>query len=832
MSFNKARAKRNAEYYLTQGNIQSAIHEYRALVDNDPKDFNTQNMLGDLYVKADNNPEAVSCYERVAEFYNKQGFAKKAIAIYNKIYRIEPDSIEVSSKLANLYRMRGSYAEARKHYEKLADHYETKGKLTDALGMWESIAELDPRNAEIYLKIADSYWRDGRGSEAADAFVKAGSRHADSKDHSSAVSAFSKALEIKPLDREALEGYVRSQLDLGFPEEAVKALLEKIDSDPHDREANTLLLECYYDIGDTASAEAVIVKMVERDPSNYQRFVGLINVYLKENELDSAVRSIAIITEQMLVGGEHEQLLALLEEVLARNPEHISALRLLARYHGWLKDEAELKNALERVAESARINGSEEDERFALSQLAVIAPHDTSFSNRLQELSGEPVATQNGGPDSANKEVPSFESYAVLSDDGDTAQNGFSARENGKSPDEVDSENNGLESASAYENKTHSENEDPLEAEIVGESEVSAIKMRESDAEFDEARKGAHSVNNERETPQIPNETESVSNATPGDALSTSDELHLDEETESIRFYIEQGYCGLADKSLTELESNFGARPELVELRAKLGDSPQATPGDTSPVKTGDTSDPSENSAEENRGPKSVPNSEVDHALDENHLEEPAIENIPETVAVEVEEELSVVGVNDEQAADVSESALGSEKPIPADALIDASDEEQPENSFENFRDELGFEDSEQDVEEDDFENHYQPAVAYQEMGLTEEAIREFQEAVNSVESDDGTKRFLNCCTMLGHCFVEKDMPNLAVVWFKRAFETSDLSSEELKGLHYDLGNAYECHGEFESSLAAFEEIYAIDVDYRDVAERLEKLRESQLVSS
>ena len=70
---------------------------------------------------------------------------------------------------------------------------------------------------------------------------------------------------------------------------------------------------------------------------------------------------------------------ALIEEVLARNPEHIAALRILARYHSWLKDEIELRAALERVAESARINDSVEDERYALAKLVALVPHERAI---------------------------------------------------------------------------------------------------------------------------------------------------------------------------------------------------------------------------------------------------------------------------------------------------------------------------------------------------------------------------------------------------------------------------------------------------------------------
>lgn len=103
MSFDKTKAIRNAERYLSQGKLRAAIGEYKQIVENDSKDIGTLNMLGDLYAKNSEKNEAVQCFIQVAEHYGNQGFAQKAIAVYNKISRLQPDSLEVSAKLAELY---------------------------------------------------------------------------------------------------------------------------------------------------------------------------------------------------------------------------------------------------------------------------------------------------------------------------------------------------------------------------------------------------------------------------------------------------------------------------------------------------------------------------------------------------------------------------------------------------------------------------------------------------------------------------------------------------------------------------------------------------------
>ena len=82
MSFNKSKNRQTAERYLAQGKILAAINEYVYIVDNDPADFNTLNILGDLYARVNQKDDAVDCFKKLAEHYNKQGFSQKAIAIF------------------------------------------------------------------------------------------------------------------------------------------------------------------------------------------------------------------------------------------------------------------------------------------------------------------------------------------------------------------------------------------------------------------------------------------------------------------------------------------------------------------------------------------------------------------------------------------------------------------------------------------------------------------------------------------------------------------------------------------------------------------------------
>jgi hypothetical protein len=69
-------------------------------------------------------------------------------------------------------------------------------------------------------------------------------------------------------------------------------------------------------------------------------------------------------------------------------------------------------------------------------------------------------------------------------------------------------------------------------------------------------------------------------------------------------------------------------------------------------------------------------------------------------------------------------------------------------------------------------------------------------------------------------------MPKLAVKWFEKGLSAPGRTDEEYKGIRYDLGDALEQGDELEQSLAYYEEVYGQDATFRDVAQRIERLRE------
>jgi len=140
---------------------------------------------------------------------------------------------------------------------------------------------------------------------------------------------------------------------------------------------------------------------------------------------------------------------------------------------------------------------------------------------------------------------------------------------------------------------------------------------------------------------------------------------------------------------------------------------------------------------------------------------------------------------------------------------------------FDEFRAELG----EMGAEDEDLETHYNLGIAFREMGLLEEAIGEFQKVAQANDRGKAFRYAMQCCTLLGLAFMEKGQPAIAAIWYERALLTPGLDTESKLALRYDLGVAQESAGELDAALKSFSQVYAINIDYRDVAERIHSLQ-------
>ncbi|MFN2492121.1 MAG: tetratricopeptide repeat protein [Pyrinomonadaceae bacterium] len=758
MPFEKAKVLKAAEKFLSQGKINAAIKEYRQIIENDDDDLTTLNMLGDLLARAGDKEEAISCFSRIAEHYREQQFTLKAIAMYRKIDKLKPKDPQTANKLADLYATQGLVVDARAQYLVVADAYTKAGSTRQTLQVLHKIADLDPHNTEIRLKLAEGYLVEGMRPEAAKAFIEAANHLLENVALEKSLAAYSRALELAPNNPQALKGLVAAHAALGSADEAAELIEKALQDSPGDAELISMLAASYIEAEDPAGTERALSMLMAQDTTNYRRYIEVARLYLKLDQEDEVARILTSIIEPMLAAREENDLLELVNELLARDPEHVGGLRLLARIHWWQRDMEKLRAALERLAESAETAGLVDDERYALTQLVRLAPDEQRYLDRLNAIGGaieSDVEEPTMGDDLSAAPVPSFESFSIVRD-GETEA----------------SETSGVSSTPTAEFEWNSVGE-----EAVSDPSASFADLNDNDVRTTAGAEVelAHQVSSgsSAEFTFAGDEIEHTSLQPPPSPVQPAAggvDSMMQQELESVDFYITQGYTDIARDTLDLLEKQFGSHPEIDSRRRKL-----------------EMEESGAKPAESIAGVAIDSGTGVTHSGLEVTFAEEAATVVPEV-----------------HAAQGSGIDLG---------LAEI---------FEEFRVEA---ESDHASSKEDFETHYNMAIAYKEMDLLDEAIREFQTAAGLTGSADGTARYLQCCNMLGHCFIQKGIPRAAVLWFKKGLEAPGRSAEEYKALQYELGSAYDQMGDLTRAVEVFTEVYGVDVGYRDVASKLEDLQ-------
>jgi tetratricopeptide (TPR) repeat protein len=119
-----------------------------------------------------------------------------------------------------------------------------------------------------------------------------------------------------------------------------------------------------------------------------------------------------------------------------------------------------------------------------------------------------------------------------------------------------------------------------------------------------------------------------------------------------------------------------------------------------------------------------------------------------------------------------------------------------------------------ENVAAEDYQSHYDLAIAYKEMGLLDEAIAEFQKALGNP-----TNR-LPAYEALGQCFLEKGQFKLASSILGRALHER-ASEDQLVGILYWLGRAAELQNNPAEALDYYQRVFVLDIQFRDVADRM-----------
>src|SRR4051794_24946361 len=374
----------SAEKLVAKGKIEPAIKEYERLLDDNPNDVNTLNRIGDLWVRINRNDEAVKVFIKIAEHYAKDGFFLKAIAIYKKINKLDPSKLEVYGKLADLYAKQGLAMEAKSQYQVLADYYLKHGDPNAALGIYRKISELDPNSINVHVKLADLHSQIGQTAEALKEYDRVGRMLLKRGMLDEAVQVFKKALKIDAKNIELVESLITALLEAKDYDNAIQIVQASNESAPD----NPRLLAIYGRVllakGDTKAARAALERAVSRDANDPTVREALADLYLRIGNTDGALDMLTPVVEKALGRGERGTAVEMLNRILRVDAGHTPTLERLVAVYSRLNEETNILPSMSSLAEAHVARGRFENAGEVLEKLIQREPQNAQHRTKLK----------------------------------------------------------------------------------------------------------------------------------------------------------------------------------------------------------------------------------------------------------------------------------------------------------------------------------------------------------------------------------------------------------------------------------------------------------------
>ncbi len=165
-----------AAKFAAKGQHDRAAKEYVSVIEADPSDTRTWLLLAEALVNAGDKPGAIERYLHVADGYASANEAQKAIAVYRKVLGIDPNRLDIQTRIASLYKDLGRTGDAVAAYEFVAQAYFQAGQIAEGLEGFRMVAELEPAAVGKRLRLAELYSREGMVAQAVEHFRLAAER--------------------------------------------------------------------------------------------------------------------------------------------------------------------------------------------------------------------------------------------------------------------------------------------------------------------------------------------------------------------------------------------------------------------------------------------------------------------------------------------------------------------------------------------------------------------------------------------------------------------------------------------------------------------------------
>src|ERR1700722_17908340 len=191
--------------------------------------------------------------DNALKFLN-QGKIPQAIGEYQHILRVDPKDQATLMTVGDLYARQGQMPQAIEYFERLAQGYLNDGFNSKAIAIYKKIAKLAPSELAPLERLADLYVQQGVLSEARPLFLQIAESHLKANRAQKAVEVLRRLLDVEPENPRVQMRLAELYNVMGQKKEAAQTYYNYAQR-LHDR-------------GELDEAQKLIERALEVDPTN------------------------------------------------------------------------------------------------------------------------------------------------------------------------------------------------------------------------------------------------------------------------------------------------------------------------------------------------------------------------------------------------------------------------------------------------------------------------------------------------------------------------------------------------------------------------------------
>ncbi len=327
----KEKLVEEAQKFALRGQFDKAAKIYEQIMVLEPATVSLRQKFAELLIKCGRVDDGRKELETIGAHFSKNGFYMKAIAVYKQLQKLFPTDISLSLILAELNEKQGLVANALSEYKLVFDFYEKTGDNTEARNILDRMHHIDPQNIPILIKRAEASAQSGNKDAAHAAFLAAASVLIERGDKVALAKVCTRVQQLFPDTTEFMFEVLTDQVTHGKAATAIDSIQNLLRSNPGNKRSWDLVVQAYQQLEQPQRVKIAYQHYLKFFPTEPTAMLGLISSAVSENDVRAAVELLDLYEAHLITHGCLPQLEQIYHTLDKIDPINVRVLEGLLR---------------------------------------------------------------------------------------------------------------------------------------------------------------------------------------------------------------------------------------------------------------------------------------------------------------------------------------------------------------------------------------------------------------------------------------------------------------------------------------------------------------------